>query len=77
MKQYINLTENEREIIYIYLIEWKNKLQIAKILWRSPSTITREIKRNSVYIWKRRWTYKKYYIPDRAQKNYLIRKSKA
>lgn len=77
MKQYINLTENEREFIYIYLMQWKNKLEIAKLLWRSPSTITREIRRNSVYMWKWRWTYKKYYIPDKAQKNYLIRKSKA
>lgn len=77
MKQYINLTEIEREFIYIHLMQWKNKLQIAKLLWRSPSTITREIKRNSVYMWKWRWTYKKYYIPDKAQKNYLIKKSKA
>ena len=77
MKQFINLTESEMEIIYIYLIEWKNKFQIAKLLWRSPSTITREIKRNSVYIWKWMWTYRKYYIPDKAQKNYLIKKSKA
>ena len=50
MKQYTNLTESEREIIYIYLIEWKNKSQIAKLLRRSPSTITKELERNSIYM---------------------------
>ncbi len=77
MKQYTNLNESERNFIYIWLLEWKSMSEIAKSLWRSPSTVSREIERNSVYLWKWRWFNKKYYLPEKAQQNYLNRKSNA
>ncbi len=47
MKQYTHLTEQERYHIYL-MIRQKNSLtSIAKIMNRSVSTISREIKRNT------------------------------
>ncbi|WP_196161836.1 helix-turn-helix domain-containing protein, partial [Reinekea sp. G2M2-21] len=44
---YHQLTENERYQIYSLLKEGLNQKQISDNLKRSPSTISREIKRNS------------------------------
>jgi IS30 family transposase len=42
---YKHITQKESIAIEIYSNEWLNKSQIAKKLWRSPSTITREIEK--------------------------------
>ncbi len=44
--QYKQLTENERYQIYSLIKAEKTKKEIAKLLQRSPSTISREINRN-------------------------------
>jgi len=46
MYNYKHLWEKERETIYIWLQMWLKQYQIAKIIFRHPSTICREIKRN-------------------------------
>jgi IS30 family transposase len=44
---YIHITERESIAIDFYLLEWKNKSEIGKILWRSHTTIIREIEKYS------------------------------
>jgi transposase, IS30 family len=48
MKQYTHFSLEEREIIGDRISEGVNLFNIAKELKRSASSITREIKRNSV-----------------------------
>lgn len=48
----MHLTIQEREYIMVYLWQNKSNREIAKILWRSHTTINKEIKRNSV-----KWKY--------------------
>ena len=50
MKQYTHLSKEARESIYWLLLEWKTKKEIALVVGRSPSTITREILRNSTLL---------------------------
>jgi IS30 family transposase len=47
MKQYTHFSLEEREIIGDRISEGVNPFRIAKELGRSPSSITREITRNS------------------------------
>jgi transposase, IS30 family len=44
---YIHITERESIAIDFYLSEWKNKSEIARLLWRSHTTIGREIENYS------------------------------
>lgn len=82
MIKYTQLSEKEREIIFLWLIKWLKQNEIASVLGRSPSTISREIKRNSSLINFRFNNNPKekdkkenyYYLPDRAQMKYEKRK---
>lgn len=66
-KQYTQLTINEREQLNFMLWDRLSIRQIAKELNRSPSTISREIKRNTPAIRRR-------YTPHLAQEKYQLRK---
>jgi transposase, IS30 family len=48
MKHYTHFSLEEREIIWDLISKWVKSFNIAKQLWRSASSITREIARNSV-----------------------------
>lgn len=82
MIKYKQLSLEERQHIFILLQEWKTKKEIAKQLSRNPSTVSREIKRNSSLISKNfNWINTKYktsnlyhYLPDTAQNKYTNRR---
>ncbi len=61
---YWQLIFQERESIEFHLNKWLKKKDIASILKRSESTISREIYRNSV---KKRWNNKKVYLALEAE----------
>ena len=67
MKPYTHFTLSEREMLQQLLSEDKSFREIAKILGRSPSTISREIKRNFS-------KKKKRYTAWRATTLYIIRR---
>ena len=48
MKSYTHFTLSERNCLQQFLSEGKSYREIAKILGRSPSTISREVKETSV-----------------------------
>ena len=83
MVYYNHLSEKEREFIFFSLLIWKKQYEIAQLLNRSPWTISREIKRNSVLIDSRFNNDPKmklnknnyFYLPNRAHVKYIIRKS--
>jgi transposase, IS30 family len=60
------LSEHERLLIYRWLVVWENKYEIAEKLWRSHTTISREIIRNSNNKWE--------YDPIQAEKKYRERR---
>ena len=66
-KTYKHLNLNEREQLFILQTEGKSLREIAEILKRSPSTVSRELKRNAPQI------RKAYYLPHRAQERSRIR----
>ncbi len=75
MKHYTHFSEKERESIYFYLLTGKKKKDIALLLWRSPSSIWREIKRNSSLIGKSRsGKARSHYLPTKAHQKYFKRK---
>ena len=57
---YKHLSITERELIAIYLAKNKSLCQIAKVLGRNKSTISRELARNG-----------EDYLPSKAQARYL------
>lgn len=63
---YKHLSQEERMEINIWLREWISIRWIARKLWRSHSTVEREIKRN----WKDVWFYRIKYNPKEAQELY-------
>ena len=67
---YHHLTIEERACLRKYYNEGLSFRKIAKLLGRSPSTISREIGRNYTH----RYEYNTYY-PHTAQKKYLFRRS--
>ena len=73
MKQYTHLSLEERKNIYSLLLEGKNKKEIANIIGKSPSTLTREIARNSTLLsrnfngLKNKRPEYYHYLPDTAQ----------
>ena len=86
MKPYIHFTLSERICLQQLLTEKKSYREIAKILGRSPSTISREVKRNlskkkqrynawratTLYIIRRRNCVRKHIIqPDTELYNYI------
>ena len=60
------LSERERLLIYRWLAIWYNKYEIAKKLWRSHTTIGREIERNR--------SNNLEYDPIKAENNYRDRR---
>ncbi len=80
MKHYTHFSEKERESLYFYLLEGKKKKEIALLLEKHPSTIGREIKKNSTLIDMTRHhdiklsKEKFHYLPNKAHKKYLERK---
>ena len=67
MSQYHHFTMFEREKIFFFRAQNKSIRFIAKELGRSPSSVSRELKRNSV---------NNDYSPSRAEKNYKKRRKK-
>ena len=72
---YKHITINERSCIYQFLNMGMSIRAIARALHRSPSTISREIKRNS---YQTRNHFKEYdrYFPIKAQEKYEERRSR-
>lgn len=86
MKSYTHFTLTERNCLQQFLSEGKSYREIAKILGRSPSTISREVRRNysqtkkrynawratTLYIIRRRNSVRKYKIqPNSEIYNYV------
>lgn len=69
MKSYTHFTLSERNCLQQLLSEGKSYREIAKILNRSPSTISREVKRNYSY-------GKNHYNAWRATTLYIVRRKK-
>lgn len=67
MLSYIHFTHNERICLQNLLSEGKSLRQIASVLGRSPSTISREIKRNRIKYPKHKSNNKYHYHHWRAQ----------
>ncbi|MGM0038465.1 hypothetical protein IGJ24_001787 [Enterococcus sp. DIV0546] len=59
---YMHLTTQEREMIFLYHSFGFSFRRIGRLIKRSPSTVIREIKRNSTKV--------KLYSPSLAQKSY-------
>jgi IS30 family transposase len=80
MKHYNHFSEKERESLYFYLLWGKKKNEIALLLGKHPSTIGREIRKNSSLIDMTRhhdiklFKGKFHYLPNKAHKKYLERK---
>ncbi len=69
---YTHITNFESISIEIYIKEWLNYSEIAKKLWRNPSTIKREVER---YKSKITWKYtSKVAIKQRKEKRYKVNK---
>lgn len=62
--KYRQLNKQDRITIEIQLKRWSKQKEIAEIIWCSPWTISREIKRNSV---RKKWTKKRVYLSKEAQ----------
>lgn len=69
-RTYKQLTKQDRITIEIQLSRWAKKKEIAEILWCHPSTITRELDRNSV---RKRWKNKREYLSDEADMKFYQR----
>ena len=67
---YKHLTIEERSCIRKYYVEGLSYRKIAKLIGRSPSTVSREIRRNCTHM----YDIPTYY-PHTAQKKYLLRRS--
>lgn len=69
-KKYKHLSEGERHKIEAYLREGFKCRQIAKRLGKSPSTISREIKKGNVLQKDTNWAEKSVYMADHGQRTY-------
>ena len=70
---YKHLTEKDRIFLRIMLDKHYSKTKIAKILGVNPSTIYREVKRNSCTHW---YSGQKFYWNHRAQQKYTERRKR-
>ena len=89
MLSYIHFTHDERISLHIFLKEGLSIREIARRLGRSPSTISREVKRNSsskgyhhwraqiLTICRRRHQHRTALKPDAPQYHYTLEKLKA
>ncbi len=69
-----HLTQEERIEIYVFLSQNLSYREIWKRLWRPHSTISKEIKRNSIWCKKTWWTV---YKPIKAEEQRINRRYKA
>ena len=69
-KQYNHFSFEEREILAVELAQGKTKKEIAEMLGRSPSTISREIWRNASFV-------RKNYLASHADKRSEFRKKRS
>jgi len=84
MEHYKHFSEKERENLYFYLLEWKKQGEIATLIGKDPSSISRELKRNSVLrehkfnhnIESKQYGCNYHYLPDKAHNKYIERKRK-
>jgi IS30 family transposase len=67
---YRHLSIEERSCIQKYYVDGLSYREIARLLGRSPSTISSEFKRNRTYIYD-----VPTYYPYTAHKKYLLRRS--
>ncbi|SFK97289.1 Helix-turn-helix domain-containing protein, partial [Sharpea azabuensis] len=72
---YNHININERSCIYQFLTLGMSIRGIAKALHRSPSTISREIKRNSYRAWSNFKEHDRYF-PVEAQEKYEERRTR-
>ena len=72
---YNHININERSCIYQFLSLGMSIRGIAKALHRSPSTISREIKRNSYRAWSNFKEHDRYF-PVKAQEKYEERRTR-
>lgn len=85
MKNYTHLTEEEREKIAALLQDGKTQREIASLICRSASTISRELKRNKTMIGRKnnnnpeakKYLENSYYFPRKAQEKYLKRRKES
>jgi len=80
MKKYTHFTSEEREQLFDLLHIGIKQKEIAQILKKSPSSISREIRRNSTVIDRRYNNSPKqvrHYLPYRAEKKYRKRRKKS
>ena len=68
---YTHLTIFDRQTIEIQLKRWTTQKEIAEILWKNKSTISREIKLNSIIKKWKKW--KEYLASDVKNKAYIRR----
>jgi IS30 family transposase len=68
---YTHLTIFDRQTIEIQLKRWTTQKEIAEILWKDKSTISREIKLNSIIKKGKKW--KEYLASDAKNKAYIRR----
>lgn len=71
--RYKHISQEERVEIYKFFSMGKSQREISRLLWRSHSTIGREIRRNSADKWWGKIVYK----PLKAQKKYEWRRYEA
>ena len=64
------LSIDERSCIRKYYVEGLSYRKIAQLIGRSPSTVSREIRRNCTHMYDIATNY-----PHTAQKKYLLRRS--
>jgi len=69
-----HLTQEERVEIYVFLEQKLSYREIWRRLWRPHSTISKEIRRNSIWCKKTRWTR---YKPIKAEEQRVERRHKA
>ncbi len=67
-KSYKQLNNQDRITIEVQLSRWAKKKEVAQIIWCHPSTITREVQRNSVK--KRKSKKTEYLSTDAVLKSY-------
>ena len=67
---YHHLTIEERSCIRKYYVDGLSYREIARLIGRNVSTVSREIRRNCTYMY-----YIPTYYPHTAQKKYLLRRS--
>lgn len=72
MKKFIHITQNERDLISVYLAQGKGFREIGRLLGRDHKAISKEVNLNSV----EGKTGERVYLPSRASEEAFKRKSR-